>query len=62
MADPKIKITADTSQAERAIGDLEKGLQSLGDSSFGVTKALAGITAAAGAMGYAILATLDSAG
>jgi hypothetical protein len=62
VADPKIKITADTSQAERAISDLEKSLQSLGESSLGVTTALAGITAAAGAMGYAILATLESAG
>jgi len=62
VADPKIRITADTAQAERALASLEKSLQELGDTSYGVNKALGTITAAAAAMGYAILSTLESAG
>lgn len=62
MAETKIKVTADTSQAERQIQNLEKALQGLDSVSAGAAKALAGITAAAAAMGYAILSTLESAG
>jgi hypothetical protein len=62
VADPKIRITADTAQAERALASLETSLKELGEVSYGVNKALGTITAAAAAMGYAILSTLDSAG
>ena len=58
----EIKITANTQQAERALDSLEKSLKDLGDVSYGVNKALGTITAAAAAMGYAILSTLESAG
>lgn len=58
----EIKITANTQQAERALDSLEKSLKDLGKVSYGVNKALGTITAAAAAMGYAILSTLDSAG
>lgn len=62
MAETKIKVTADTSQAERQIQNLERALEGLDSVSAGAAKALAGITAAAAAMGVAILKTLDSAG
>lgn len=58
----QIKITADASQAEREIKRLEKALDNLDSFTSGVAKGLAAITAAAGAMGYAIAKTLDSAG
>lgn len=62
MADAQIKITAETSQAQRALGDLDKALGNL-DKEIGKTaKLLAGITAGAAAMGYAIIKTVDSVG
>lgn len=60
--DAKIRITADTAQAERALDNLDKSLKGISETSLGVNKALGTITAAAAAMGYAILKTLDSAG
>jgi hypothetical protein len=62
MAETRIKITADTQQAERDIRKLESALAGIDEVANGAGKALAAITAAAGAMGYAILKTLDSAG
>lgn len=62
MAETKIKITADTQQAERDIRRLESALEGIDEVANGAGKALAAITAAAGAMGYAILKTLESAG
>ena len=61
-SDAQIKITADTSQAERDIKKLERAIQNIEKVGDGAATALAGITAAAAAMGYAILKTLDSAG
>lgn len=57
----QIKITADTSEAERDIKKLEKAIQNIETVGGGAAKALAGIAAAAAAMGYAVLKTLDSA-
>ena len=62
MAESKIRITADTAQAERAIANLDKSLGTLKDQGADVAKALAGITAAAAAMGVAIVKTLGAAG
>lgn len=62
MADPKIKVTADTSQAQKQIDDLSKSLADIQKVALGTTKALAAITAGAAAMGYAIAQTLNSAG
>jgi hypothetical protein len=61
-SDAQIKITADTTQAERDIKRLEKAINNIEKVGDGAAMALAGITAAAAAMGYAILKTLDSAG
>jgi hypothetical protein len=62
VAETKIKVTADTSQAEREIKNLEKALEGLQAVSSGAAIALGAITAAAAAMGVAVLRTLDSAG
>jgi hypothetical protein len=62
VADPKIKVTADTSQAQKQIDDLNKSLADVQKVALGTTKALAAITAGAAAMGYAIAQTLNSAG
>jgi len=62
VAETKIKVTADTSQAERAIGNLEKSLDSLQSASADVAAALGIITGAAAAMTYAVLRTADAAG
>ena len=62
VAETNIKITADTKQAEREIKRLETALDDINGVAHGAATALAAITAAAGAMGYAILKTLDSAG
>lgn len=62
MAEAKIKITADTSQATREIDRLENSLDNLKSVSADAAKALAVITGAAVAMGYAIKSTLDAAG
>jgi len=60
VADPKIKVTADTSQAQRELAGLEKSMQSLNDSALLATKALAGITAAGAALAFAVKKGLDS--
>jgi len=62
VAETKIKVTADTGQAERQIKNLEKALEGLQQVSSGAAVALGAITAAAAAMGVAVLRTLDSAG
>jgi hypothetical protein len=62
VAETNIKITADTRQAEKQIDALGRSLENLQTSSADMAKALGAITAAAAAMGYAILQTLDSAG
>lgn len=62
MADPKIRITADTSQAQAELKRLEKALENLDTASAGIAKGLAAITAAAAGMGYAILKTLEASG
>ena len=59
---PNIKITADTSQAERAIKNLDKALEDLNASSADVAKFFGVLTAAAAGIGLAIKGTLDSAG
>ncbi len=62
MADPKIRITADTSQAERQIEKLGEALANIEAVSGAATKALAVVTAAAGALAFATVKTLDSVG
>jgi hypothetical protein len=62
VAETKIKITADTSQAERAIAGLERSLEGLQSASADVAAALGIITGAAAAMTYAVLRTADAAG
>lgn len=62
MAETKIKITADTRDAERQIKNLGRALEEIDNIGTGAGLALAGITAAAAAMGYAISKTLQSAG
>lgn len=57
-----VKVTADTRQAERDIKRFEDSLEGLKGSAADVAKALAVVTGAAAAMGYAILKTLDAAG
>ncbi len=58
----EIKITSDTSQATREIEKLDNSLKNLKSVSADAAKALALITGAAAAMGYAIKSTLDAAG
>lgn len=60
MADPKIKITADTSQAERQIEKLNEALAGIDSVASAAGKALAVVTAAAAAVGFAVSKTLDS--
>lgn len=62
MSDAQIKITADTRQAQKAIDDLDKSLSDINKTGMGAGRALAGITAAAAAIGYTVLKTLESAG
>jgi len=62
VADPKIRITADTSQAERQIEKLGEALANIEAVSGAATKALAVVTAAAGALAFATVKTLDSVG
>lgn len=59
---PNIKITADTSQAERAIKALDAALGDLQDQTASMAKFFGALTAAAATVGYAINKTLDSAG
>jgi predicted transcriptional regulator len=62
MAEAQIKITADTSQAQQSLKNLDASLESLGKSTATAAKFFAGLTAASAAVGYAIKQTLDSAG
>jgi hypothetical protein len=60
VADPKIKITADTSQAQRELKGLDRALNELNGVAKGAGLALAAITAAGAAMGVAIKKTMDN--
>ena len=60
MADPKIKVTADTSQAKRELDGLERAMKNLNGSVGLATKALAGITAAGAGVAFAIKKSMDS--
>lgn len=62
MADPKIRITADTGQAERAINDLEKALGNLNDQAADVAKFFGVLSAAAATVAYTVVKTVDAAG
>ena len=62
VAETQIKITADTRQAERALGNLEDSLKDIEQVSSLAAKALATITAAAGAMSYAIISSIQQVG
>ena len=64
MAAPetKIKVTADTSQAERKIKDLEKALEDIQGVASAAGKALGVITAAGAAIAYAIGTTINKFG
>ncbi len=62
MADPKIRITADTSQPERAIDNLERALNGISATANAAGKALAGITAAAGGVAFAFKGVTDQYG
>jgi hypothetical protein len=57
-----IKITADTAQAERDLKRLQDAIAGLDRVSGTASKALGLVAAAATAMGYAVLKTLESAG
>ena len=57
-----IKVTADTSQAQGAVKDLDRALSGLQSTGATVSKALLGVTAAAAGVGLAIKSVLDSAG
>lgn len=60
MAGPNVIITADTSQAERKIADLERALKDINGASALAAKGLAAITAAGAAMAYAIQSSITS--
>ncbi len=62
MADAQIKITADTSQAQGALKNLDASLDSLGKSTATAAKFFAGLTAAAAGIAFTIKQTLDGAG
>jgi len=62
VADPKIRITADTSQPERAIDNLERALNGISATANAAGKALAGITAAAGGVAFAFKGVTDQYG
>jgi len=62
VAETKIKVTADTSQAERAISGLERSLEGLQSAAGAAGAALAVITGAAAAMTAVILKTANAAG
>ena len=57
-----VKVTADTRQAERDIKRFEDTLRDLDEVAGLAAKALGAITAAAGAMTFAVIKTLDAAG
>jgi len=62
VADPKIRITADTAQAERQIEKLGQALANIEAVSDAAGRALAVVGAAAGALAFATVKTLDSVG
>ena len=62
MADPKIRITADTSQAERAIANLESALEGINKASNAAGIALGAITAAATGVAVAFKGVTDQVG
>lgn len=62
MADAKILITADTSQAQRAIERLEGAMQTLDRTSSTIGKALAGVTAAGAAVAVSFKLVADRVG
>ena len=62
MADPKIIITADTSQAERSIEDLKRAIADIDKVGNLAAKGLAAITAAGAAMAFAIGSSIQSVG
>jgi len=62
VADAQIKITADTSQAQGALKNLDASLDSLGKSTATAAKFFAGLTAAAAGVAFTIKQTLDGAG
>jgi hypothetical protein len=62
MADTQIKITADTSQAERRIRDLESALEGINKVSGLVGGALAGLTAASAGVAVAFKSVTDQIG
>ena len=57
-----VKVTADTRQAERDIKRFEDTLRDLDEVAGLAANALGAITAAAGAMTFAVIKTLDAAG
>ena len=62
MADPKIRITADTSQAERAIANLESALEGINKASNAAGIALGAIAASATVVGVAFKGLVDQVG
>ena len=62
MADPKIRITADTSQAERAIANLESALEGINKASNTAGIALGAIAASATVVGVAFKGLVDQVG
>lgn len=60
MAEAKIKVTADASQATRELAKLDQAMASINNSAAVAGKALAVVTAAAGAIAFAISKTLNS--
>jgi hypothetical protein len=62
MAEAQIKITADTSQAQQSLKNLDASLESLGKSTATAAKFFAGLTAAAAGIAFTIKQTLDGAG
>ena len=57
-----VKVTFDAKQAEKDLQRFKDGIEDIDKVSEGAAKALGAITAAAGAMTYAVLKTLDAAG
>ena len=60
MAEAKIRITADTKQAEQSLSSLDRALGNLDKQSRMATAALGAITAAGAALGFAVAKTLQS--
>jgi hypothetical protein len=62
VTEGKIRVTADTSDAQRALGNLEKALDNLKGSTGAAAKAFAAITGAAAGIAYVVKQTVDAAG